>query len=107
MTTKMGIKMKIRSPLAVKRGLKNLGRDLEKARLRRRLKMSIVADRAGISRETLAKIQKGDPGVSMGRYAAVIYAIGLGIDWMNLADIENDKIGRSLDEDRIPKRARS
>ena len=63
MTTIMGIRMKIRSPLAVKRGLKNLGRDLEKARLRRRLKMSIVADRAGISRETLAKIQKGDPGV--------------------------------------------
>lgn len=102
----MGFKIKKRMPLAVRRGLKNLGRDLEMARLRRRLKMKVVADRAGISRETLAKIQKGDPGVSIGNYAAAIYAIGLGTGWMALADIENDRLGRTLDEDRIPKRAR-
>jgi len=48
--------MKSRLPLAVKRGLKNLGSDLKIARLRRGLKMSVIADRAGISRETLAKI---------------------------------------------------
>ena len=68
--------------------------------------MTTVAERAGISRETLAKIQKGDPGVSIGGYAMVIFAIGLGTDWMSLADIENDKMGQMIDEDQIPKRAR-
>jgi transcriptional regulator with XRE-family HTH domain len=85
---------------------KKLGSDLKKARLRRGLKMSVVADRAGISRETLSKIQKGDSGVGIGNYASVIFAIGLGVAWTNLADIEKDIMGRMLDEKRIPLRAR-
>ncbi len=95
-----------RLPLKVKHKLRDLGADLKKARLRRRLKMSVIADRAGISRETLSKIQKGDPGVSMGSYATVIFATGLGTDWMELADVKNDRVGQRLDEDRIPLRAR-
>ncbi|MEA1968256.1 MAG: helix-turn-helix transcriptional regulator [Thermodesulfobacteriota bacterium] len=98
--------MKRKLPISVQSGLKKLGQNLKKARLRRRLKMSVIADRAGISRETLSKIQKGSPGVSMGKYAAVIFAIGLGIDWMNLADIEKDAMGQMLDEERVPRRAR-
>ena len=105
-TVIIGLKMKRIPGLSVRNGLKKLGDDLKKARLRRRLKMKIIADRAGISRETVAKIQKGDPGVSMGSYAAVIFAVGLGTDWMNLADIEKDSVGRMLDEERIPMRAR-
>jgi len=92
--------------VSVRNGLKRLGEDIRKARLRRRLKMTVVAERAGISRETLAKIQKGDPGVSMGNYAMVIFAIGLGVNWMTLAAIEKDDTGRILDEERIPRRAR-
>jgi transcriptional regulator with XRE-family HTH domain len=98
--------MKIPIPVSVGTGLKRLGADLKNARLRRRLKMVTIAERAGISRETLAKIQKGDPGVSMGNYASVIFALGLGTKWMNLADIANDKMGQALDEERIPRRAR-
>ena len=93
--------------ISVRRGLVRLGSDIKSARLRRGLKMEIVAERAGISRETLAKIQRGDPGVSMGNYAAVIFALGLGTSWMELASIDQDVAGQALDEQRIPKRARS
>jgi transcriptional regulator with XRE-family HTH domain len=99
--------MKKTLPISLRSSLKNLGESLRNARIRRRLKMVTVADRAGVSRETLAKIQRGDPGVSMGNYAAVIFALGLGTDWMNLADIASDKIGQALDEDRLPSRVRS
>lgn len=102
----MGIKRKRALSLSIRRSLLNLGQSLKQARLRRRLKMTLVAERAGISRETLAKIQKGDPGVSMGNYAMVAFAIGLGTDWMKFADIENDRTGQVLDEERIPRRAR-
>lgn len=98
--------MKKKLPISLRRGLKNLGDSLKKARIRRRLKMVTVADRAGVSRETLAKIQRGDPGVSMGNYAAVIFALGLGNEWMNLADITEDKVGQVLDEERLPSRVR-
>jgi len=98
--------MKKKLPISLRRGLKNLGDSLKKARIRRRLKMVTVAERAGVSRETLAKIQRGDPGVSMGNYAAVIFALGLGNEWMNLADITEDKVGQVLDEERLPSRVR-
>lgn len=102
----MGIKMRKKLSISLRRGLKNLGESLKKARIRRRLKMVTVADRAGVSRETLAKIQRGDPGVSMGNYAAVIFALGLGTEWMNLADITEDRVGQMLDEERLPSRVR-
>ncbi|SDB40189.1 Helix-turn-helix domain-containing protein [Desulfonatronum thiosulfatophilum] len=97
---------KLKPPLSVRQGLVHLGEDLRRARLRRGLKMTLVAERAGISRETLAKIQKGDPGVSMGAYAAVIFALGMGTKWMRLADISNDPVGQALETERLPKRAR-
>lgn len=103
----VGINMKRKLLIPIRSGLKKLGSDLKKARLRRGLKMSVVADRAGISRETLSKIQKGDSGAGIGNYASVIFAIGLGVDWMNLADIEKDTMGQLLDEERIPLRARN
>ncbi len=99
--------MKKKLPISLRTGLKRLGESLRKARLRRRLKMVTVADRAGISRETLAKIQRGDPGVGIGHYAAVVFALGLGTDWMSFADISNDPTGQALDEERLPKRARN
>ena len=99
--------MKRKPPISVRRNLKNLGESLKKARLRRRLAMEIVADRAGISRETLAKIQAGDPGVSMGNYASVIFALGFGTGWMELADLLNDQVGQMLDEERLPQRVRA
>ncbi len=83
-----------------------MGHDIKQARLRRRLKMAVAAERAGVSRETLAKIQKGDPGVGMGDYAMVVFAIGLGTDWMTFANIEKDLTGQMLDETGIPRRAR-
>ncbi len=68
--------------------------------------MSVLADRAGVSRETLSKIQQGVPGVSIGNYAAVILGLGLGVDWMNLASIENDAVGQRIDDEKLPQRAR-
>lgn len=98
--------MKRAIPVSIQSGLRKLGSDIKKARLRRGLKMELLAQRAGISLETLSKIQKGHPGVSIGHYAGVIFGLGLGTEWMNLASIENDAVGQWIDESKIPKRVR-
>lgn len=54
------------TPLPVKRALVKLGQDLCNARKRRRIPTELAAERAGISRATLGKIEKGDEGVSLG-----------------------------------------
>ena len=58
--------------IPVRRALRNLGLNIRAARLRRRIPMSIVAERASISRATLDKIEKGEGGVSIGSYATVL-----------------------------------
>ena len=91
---------------AVKRVLLKLGTDIREARQRRRLTMAVVADRAFTSRASLQRVEAGDPGVSIGIYAAVLQALGLlkGLD--QLADPSRDDIGQALSSAALPKRVR-
>ena len=50
--------------------LKTMGEQIKMARLRRNLPVKIVSERAGISRNTLWQIEKGNPSVAIGYYAA-------------------------------------
>jgi len=93
-------------PLPVRRSLRKLGRDIREARLRRRIPAATVADRASISRTTLLKLEKGNPGVSIGIFATVLFVLGMDDRLSDLADIRRDEQGLALDEDRLPKRIR-
>jgi DNA-binding XRE family transcriptional regulator len=64
-------------PIPVKSALRKLGSDIQDARLRRRIPSAVMAQRASISRTTLVKVEKGDPGVGIGTYAAVLFALGM------------------------------
>ena len=64
-------------PIPVKNALRKLGRDIRDARRRRRIPAAIAAQRASISRTTLVKVEKGDPGVAIGIYATVLFVLGM------------------------------
>jgi hypothetical protein len=68
--------------------------------------MAVVAERAFTSRATLQRIEAGDPGVSIGIYAAVLQALGLLDGLKQLADPAQDKIGQALSSAEQPKRVR-
>ena len=87
----------------LERLLPGFGERIRLARLRRDLSMVVVADNAGISRETLNKIERGDPGVALGSYARVLEALGLAGDIDLWA--QGDDIGRQLQDERLPRRA--
>ena len=93
-------------PAAVLRALRKLGADIHDARRRRRLPMSVVADRAFTSRATVKRIEDGDPSVGIGIYAAVLQALGLLSELQNVADLSVDTVGQSLSSGDLPKRAR-
>ena len=93
-------------PIPVKRVLSKLGRDMRDARLRRRIPVAIVAQRASISRTTLVKIEKGDPGVAMGIYATVLFVMGMADRIADIADAKHDAVGLQLEEERLPQRIR-
>ena len=94
-------------PLPVRRLLRKLGSDIRDARLRRRIRATTMAERALISRTTLHKIERGDPGVSMGNYATVLFVLGMEDGVAELADRSRDGLGLDLLEERLPQRVRN
>jgi hypothetical protein len=94
-------------PLPVKRALAKLGGDIKSARLRRRIPTTIMAQRAFITRMTLQKVENGDPSVSLGIYAVVLFVLGLTQRLVDLADARSDELGLQLEEERLPKRIRA
>lgn len=68
--------------------------------------MALVAERAGISRVTLSKLEKGDPGVSLGIFASVLLALDLLHRLDSLADSGHDSAGRMIAEEMLPQRIR-
>lgn len=90
----------------VLRALRKLGGDLQDARKRRRLPMAVVAERAFTSRSTLQRIEQGDPGVSVGIYAAVLQALGMLDELASAADASRDSVGMTLATAALPTRAR-
>ena len=93
-------------PIPVRRALRKLGRDIRDARLRRRIPVAVLSERASISRMTLHKLEKGEPGVSIGIVATVLFVLGMTERLAELADIRHDEQGLALDERRLPQRIR-
>src|SRR6266849_1406368 len=95
-----------RAPIPVTRALRKLGHDIRDARRRRRIPVAILAQRASISRTTLNKVEKGDPGVSLGSYATVLFALGMADRLADVADPRHDTVGLSLEAEHLPERVR-
>lgn len=77
--------------------LKTMGEQIKMARLRRRLSATLVAERAGISRSTLWKVENGNPSVAVGIYAAVLHALNnMDKDLLKIAS--DDELGRKLQD---------
>jgi transcriptional regulator with XRE-family HTH domain len=93
-------------PLPVKRVLAKLGQDIRSARLRRRITTTTMAERAFITRVTLHKVEQGNPGVSLGIYATIMFVLGLTPRVADLADSRADDVGLQLEEERLPQRIR-
>ncbi len=94
-------------PMPVRRALRKLGADIRDARRRRRIPTTVMAERALMSRMTLNKIEKGDPGVGLGMYATVLFVLGMTDRLSDLADPKYDATGLLLEGERLPQRIRS
>ena len=86
--------------------LKTLGEQIKLARLRRDLSAELVAERAGISRSSLWKVESGNPAVAMGIYAAVLHALG-NMDSDLLLVAKDDLFGRQLQDMNLLTRKRA
>jgi transcriptional regulator with XRE-family HTH domain len=82
-----------------KRMFRQVGEQLRLARLRRRLSAAQVAERAGISRNTLYLLEKGSPSSSIATLFRILTVLGLEEDFLGIA--QDDKLGRRLEDARL------
>ena len=93
-------------PIPVARALRKLGHDIRDARRRRRIPVAILAERASISRMTLNKIEKGDPGVHSAATRRSSLLLGWSIGWPIWPTRGTIRVGRELEEEHLPERIR-
>lgn len=93
-------------PLPAAHALRKLGRDLALARRKRGISTQDMAARLFVSRDTLWRLERGDPTVSSGALATAAFVLQLHERLANLAAPSDDTLGLSLDEKRLPKRIR-
>lgn len=87
--------------------LERLGQDVRNARLRRGIAVADLAVRAGSSPSSIARLEKGDPGVAIGTLAEVLVVLGLIERLTDLIDIRKDDLGLALATEQGPRRGRS
>jgi transcriptional regulator with XRE-family HTH domain len=77
-----------------------LGQRLRDARLRRRMAATVMAERAGLSRDTLHRLEKGDVSIGLAGFLRVLQVLGLADDIDRLA--ADDALGRKLQDMNQP-----
>ena len=85
---------------------KELGEHLRTWRKLLNLTLAQVADRAGIARSTLQRIEKGDGGVSIQAVLSTSRALGILDAIVDAADPYETDFGRSRADMTLPKRVR-
>ena len=86
--------------------LKTMGEQIKLARLRRDLSAELVAERAGISRASLWRVESGNPAVAIGIYAAVLHALG-NMDRDLALVAKDDEMGRQMQDLNLMTRKRA
>lgn len=86
--------------------LVRLGADIATARRLRGISVQLMADRALVGRNTITRLERGDPGVSIGIYTTVLFVLGMADRLAVLAALSTDTVGLAQAEARAPKRVR-
>jgi transcriptional regulator with XRE-family HTH domain len=82
-------------PNALKQ-LNSLGERMRLARCRRKISTVLFAERIGVSRETLRRLEKGEPSIAIGTYLRALRVLGLDKDIDIIA--RDDVLRRKLTE---------
>jgi len=85
--------------------LATLGENIRIARLRRKLSVRSMAERAGIAVSTLGNIENGSPSVSLENYLQVLSVLRLDEDLLLIA--EKDPLGKQIQDAQLTARKRA
>lgn len=94
------------TPPAVRRALAHLADDVATWRKLRGVTQAQLADRAGVSRDTLVRLEGGEGGVSVENLLRVLRALGILDSVPKALDPYETDVGRLRSDERLPQRVR-
>lgn len=94
-------------PNDVRLQMAELGHNLKVARIRRRITQQVMAERLQVSPETLQRMEKGDPTVSIGAWATALWLFGKQGRLSLLLAPSADEQAQAMDLDDLPERVRT
>lgn len=93
-------------PPAVARSMRGLAEDLVTWRKLRGLTQAQLADRSGVSRDTLQRLEGGTGSVGLETLLRVLRALGLLDSLTEAFDPHRSDVGRMRADEELPKRVR-
>ena len=87
--------------------LKDLGGYIRIARKRRNFSMSEVAGRLNIGYQTVIRIERGDPNVSIAAYMSILWLFELDRQFSGAVHPDKDETGKALEISHLPQRVRT
>lgn len=94
------------SPLPVRRALRDLAGSLRAWRKLRGLTQAQLADRAGVSRDTVIRFEQGDGSVSIEIALRILHALGILDQLPRAIDPYETDVGRLRADEQLPQRVR-
>jgi len=93
-------------PLSVRRSLRRVTDDLSAWRKLRGLTQVQLADRSGVHRDTISRLERGDGGVSLENVLRVLRGLGLLETLTQSLDPYESDVGRLRADEQLPQRVR-
>lgn len=94
------------TPLPVRRALRETGDHIAVWRKLRGLTQSQLADRANVTRQTVARLEAGDGAVSLDVLLRVLRALGVLESVTHALDPYETDVGRLRSDEQLPRRVR-
>lgn len=93
-------------PPSAQRALRKLGQDIQVARKKRRMTVDDFAERLGVGRGTVMRLERGEAGISIGTLTMSLLVLGELERIADLMDDARDDAGLLLDREHLPQRIR-
>jgi len=87
--------------------LRDLGRNIRIARIKRRISVRNFADRIGVSERTVIRLDKGSPGTAIGTLAMACLALGELDRISGFLDMGDDDVGLMEEVRNLPRSVRT
>ena len=94
---------KVKFSPKVVRVCRQLGSQIKRSRLARKLSQELIAERSRVSLSTLKRIEGGDPVVAMGSYLMVLLSLGILPDALSIKDELGEELLQMDERERAPR----